>query len=65
VSTLARAAKRACVVGDNTVAADALEIAVARSYDLDRNSMISLLENFPKIDGENYDRLTGLKMWSE
>ncbi|MGQ0582508.1 MAG: hypothetical protein ACT4O6_11275 [Reyranella sp.] len=64
IATLSKAAKLASIAGDNSAASDALEIAVARAYDLDRNSMISILEHFSKITTQECDRLTCLKTWS-
>jgi Alw26I/Eco31I/Esp3I family type II restriction m6 adenine DNA methyltransferase len=64
VKRLAKVARAALVDGDGSHAADALEVAVARSYGLDRSSMISILENFPKVDSADRERLTGKNAWT-
>lgn len=64
VATLSKAARRAAAAGDNSSASDALEVAVARAYELDRSSMISILENFPKLTDSERERLTCQEMWS-
>lgn len=45
-------------------AADRLEIAVAKDYGLSRNSMIALIDCFPKIDDAEKARLLAPRHWS-
>jgi len=64
IRQLASAGRRALASTDGSSASDTLEVVVARAYGLDRTSMIALLEQFPKVDDEERDRITRPKAWS-
>lgn len=63
-------AKLAPLARDTIAARDAssehrLEVAVAKAYGLDRHQMARLLDDFPKLDGQERDALTCAIAWRE
>lgn len=63
IKRLAAAGRRALGSSEEGWASDALEVAVAREYGLDRSSMIAILEHFPKIDDDERERIAQVKAW--
>ena len=64
VRQLSSLAEKAIKAQGGVTSEDALEIAVARIYGMDRDAMVTLLDQFPKLNDADRSRLTAINAWS-